>query len=205
MSVKVPGRVPESWRPQTKWLQQLSDEMVTLITKDIRDARNRLGISVNVAAASASLEPCVYRAIEEGANSADETKLWLVARRLGLKELRVSYFEEFDCYMKWDISRRGPQTFFVDTLDLDIKKLREEYVWVNPSQVLALLARYGPNKTLRSRLLVDKQLIELWIAAVFSLSCGSSQNCYVRLVESDPPDAEVLVNRRCRRVGQNQA
>ena len=195
MSVKIPGRAPESWAPQTKWMQQFSDEVATLVAEDIRDARNRLGVSVNLAAASASLEPCVYRAIEEGTHSADAMNwdgMRLAARRLGLKELRLSYVEDLDCYMKLDISSRGPRTTFVDTLDLDIKKLREEHVWVNPSQVLALLARYDPVKTLRSRRLVDKQLIELWLAAVFSLSCDSSQSCYVTLVESDPPDAEVL-------------
>ena len=195
MSDQVPGRAPESWSPQTKWMQQFSDEVATLVAEDIRAARNRLGVSVNLAAASASLEPRVYRAIEEGTHSADAMN-WertrLAARRLGLKELRLSYVEDLDCYMKLDISGRGPRTTFVDTLGLDIKKLREEHVWVNPSQVLALLARYDPNKTLRSRRLVDKQLIELWIAAVYTLGCDRGRNYYVSLVESDPPDAEVL-------------
>lgn len=190
-----PDRVPESWSPQTKLSQKISDEMFTLAAEDIRDARNRLGVSVELAAASACLEPCVYRAIEEGTTSANATnwnRMWLAARRLGLKELRISHVEEFDDYMKLDISRRVPTTIFVDTWDVDIKRLRKEHVWVNPSQVLALLECRDLIKTLRSRQSVDKQLIELWIAAVFSLSCDSSWAYYVRLAESDPPDAEVL-------------
>ena len=176
-------------------MQQLSDEAVTLITEDIRDARIRLGVSMKVAAASASLEPCVYRAIEEGTHSADGMNLGivrLVARRLGLKELRIAYVEENNSYIRWDISETGPLTLFVDTSHLDFEKLREEIVWTTPSQILTLTARYDFNKVSRSRRLADKQLMELWITSVFSLCCVPGRNYYVRLAESDPPDAEVL-------------
>lgn len=195
MSAKVPGRAPESWSPQMQWMQQFSDEVATLVAEDIRAARISLGVSVNLAAASASLEPRVYRAIEEGTHPADETnwsRMWLVVRRLGLKELRLSYFEESDSYVKWDISKSGPATIFVDTWPWDLEKLREENVWVNPARVLALPTRYDFNKVLSSRQLADKQFIELWIAAVYTLGCDRGRNYYVRLAESDPPDAEVL-------------
>ena len=195
MSTQVADRIPEPWSPQTQWMQQLSDEMFTLVGEDIRDARISRGLSAQVVAASAKLEPCVYLAIEEGTHPADSMwgpRMWLAARRLGLKELRSSYVEEANLYMKWDISGKGPPLLFVDKLDLEVAKLREQNVWVNPFQVLALVARCGPDQTLRSRQLVDKQLIELWIAAIFSLCCDPGQNYYVRLAERDPPDAEVL-------------
>ena len=195
MSAQVPGRASASGVPQTKLMQQFSDKVFTLAAEDIRAARNRLGISVNLAAASASLEPCVYRAIEEGTSSADETnwsRMWLIARRLGLKELRLSYFEESDSYLKWDISKSEIATIFIDTWHWDIEKLRDENVWVNPAQVLALPARHDFDNVLRSRRLANKQLIELWIAAVYTLGYDRGRNYYVRLADSDPPDAEVL-------------
>ena len=122
----------------------------------------------------------------------DWRNVWLAARHLGLKDLRLSYDEDSDIYWKLDISQRGLPTIFVDTVHWDFEKLREENVWINPSQVLALPARYDFNNVLRSRRSADKQLIELWITSVFSLSCNRDRNYYVRLSESDPPDAEVL-------------
>lgn len=197
MSAQVPGHAPESWVPQTKMVQQHMDEAITLIAEDIRNARIGLGVSVKIAAASAKLEPCVYRAIEEGTLSADEMawdNVWLAARRLGLSELRLSHDADYDFYRKLDISQRGPLTAFIDAVLWNFEKLREEDVWVNPSQVLALPARdeFDFDKVLRSRQLADKQFIELWIAAVFTLCCDRGRNYYVKLAKSDPPDAELL-------------
>ena len=187
---------PDSWSPQMEWMRQSLDEVVTLLAEDIRDARMRLGVSMTLVAEHAGLEPDVYRAIEEGRIPADETSLSgmvSAAYCLGLKDVRVSFFEEYQLFMKLDLSEEeGPLTFFVDTLHLNIKRLKKEHVWVNPSQVLTLLARDDPDKTLTSRRLIDKQLIELWVAAVYSLCYDRGQNYYVRLVERDPPDAEVL-------------
>ena len=94
--------------------------------------------------------------------------------------------------MKVDLSTDGPLVVFVDTLSLDIRELKEEEMFVSPFRVLALLWRIGFDRILKSRQPADKQLIELWTAAVFTLCLDPDRDYYVRLVRDDPPDTEVL-------------
>ena len=65
-------------------------------------------------------------------------------------------------------------------------------MFISPSHVLALVEGLGFNRTLASRQPVDKQLIELWIAALITLCLDPDLDYYVRLVRNDPPDTEVL-------------
>ena len=65
-------------------------------------------------------------------------------------------------------------------------------MFVSPYHVSDLVERIGFDKTLASRQPVDKQLIELWTTAIFTLSLNTDRDYYVRLVRDDPPDAEVL-------------
>ena len=111
---------------------------------------------------------------------------------MGLEELRFTYAPEVQQYMKIDLSTDGPLVIFLDRLRHDIRELKEQSVFVSPSHTLALVERLGFYKTLESRQLVDKQLIELWIAAVFTLWLGRDKAYYVGLVKDDPPDVEVL-------------
>ena len=52
--------------------------------------------------------------------------------------------------------------------------------------------RIGLYPTLESRSSIDKRIVELWIAAVFTLGLDRGRDYYVRLVSDDPPDVEVL-------------
>ena len=176
-------------------LHDLAEEAFPLIAEDLRAARVGLGITSTVAAECAELDPTLYLALEEGSvvRNADNVGLIVsAAQRLGLEALRFSYVDEIQQYMKVDLSTDGRPTIFVDALRLDVSDLKEQALFVSPYRVLALVERIGFYRTFASRQPVDKQLIELWIAAVFTLCLDRGRDYYVRLVKDDPPDAEVL-------------
>ena len=165
------------------------------MAEDLRAAREGLGITSTVAAGRAELDLALYRALEEGCavrNTDNVALMMSAAQRLGMKEVRVTYADEVQQYMKVDLSAEGPLTVFLDTLRLDVQGLKEQAVFVSPYHVFALVERIGFDKTFASRQPVDKQLIELWITAVFTLCLNRSLDYYVRLVRDDPPDTEVL-------------
>ena len=170
-----------------------------LMAEDLRAARVGLGLTSTVAAERAGLDPALYRALEEGsaARNADNLGLMMSASRcLGMKGVRFQYVDKVLHYIKVDLSTNGPPITFVDTLRLDVRELKEQSVFVSPYHALALVERTGFNETLDSRKPVDKQLIELWVAALFTLCLNGDQDYYVRLVREDPPDAEVLTINR---------
>ena len=182
-----------------KELDDLFGEAFPLMAEDLRAASAGLGVTSTVAAERAEFDLALYRALEEGSvvRNVDNVGLMVSAARcLGLEEMRFSYVDEIQQYIKVDLSADGPLTIFVDTLRLDARDLKKQSVFVSPSYVLALVERIGFDKTLVSRQLVDKQLIELWITAIFTLCLNRDLDYYVRLVRQDPPDAEVLeINR----------
>ena len=176
-------------------LHDLLEEALPLMAEDLRVARVGLGLTSTVAAERAELDTALYCALEEGsvASTTDNVGLMMSASRcLGMEAVRFSYLHELQQYMKVDLSTDGPLVVFVDTLSLDIRELKEEEMFVSPSRVLALLRRLGFDRILKSRQPADKQLIELWTAAVFTLCLGHDRDYYVRLVRDDPPDTEVL-------------
>ena len=147
------------------------------------------------AAERAGLDRQRYLALEGGSvdRTTDSANLMLTtARAFGLEEIRVAYVDEVMQYMKLDLSSDAPPTIFVDTLQLDVRELKDQAVFVSPSHLLALFDRVGPRETLSSREAVAKQLIELWVTAIFTLSLQDGRDYYIRLVKDDPPDAEVL-------------
>ena len=93
--------------------------------------------------------------------------------------------------MKLDLSTNTP-VLFVDHLEVDVMQLKELQYFVRPYVVLTLVKRIGLYAAFASREPVDKQIVELWIAAVFALSLNPELDHYVRLLKDDPPDAEVL-------------
>ena len=173
---------------------EAADEAIPLIAGDIRAARAQLGITLTEAAKRARLSNDDYRALEEGRVPISQENMRLmisVAGRLGLRSVRISYSDEVRKYMKIDLST-NTLTLFVDDLDIDVVQLKELQYFVRPYVVFALVKRLGRCTTFTSGKPVDKQIVELWIAAVFALSLNPELDRYVRLVRDDPPDAEVL-------------
>ena len=109
-----------------------------------------------------------------------------------MEAARFSYVDEVQQFMKVDLSTDGPQVIFLDSVRLDVRELKEQSVFISPHRVLALVEELGFFETLASRKLVDKQLIELWVAAVFTLVLDDGLDYYVKLARSDPPDVELL-------------
>ena len=178
-------------------LRDFLEEMFPLMAEDLRATRVGLGMAPAVAAERAELDPDFYGALEVGSvvrNTENVALILSTARRLGMKELRCSYAAEAQQqYMKLDLSAAGPLTVFVDTLRFDARELKEQSLYISPWRVLTLVEDIDVYRTFASRQLVDKQLMELWVAAVFTLSLNSDRDYYVRLVRNDPPDVEVLL------------
>ena len=171
------------------------EETIPLLAEALRAARVGLGISSTLAAQRVGLDPVEYRALEGGRVAKNKENVALMvsaARRMGLEELRIVYAGDVQQYIKVDLSTDGPLVIFVDKLSFDVRELKEQAVFVNPSKVLTLVHRLGFDKTLASRQPAYKQLIELWTAAVFTLCLRRDRDYYVRLVRDDPPDTEVL-------------
>ena len=163
--------------------------------EDLLAARMELGISPRVAAERAELDPGVYCALEAGRVEGNSDGVDLVlstAKRLGLAEVRFSYIDEVHQSMKVDLATDAPTTVFVDSLSVGVAELKSQAVFVSPHRAMSLVDRIGAQETLASRRPVDKQLIELFAAAIYTLSLDRRRDHYVRLVRDDPPDAEVL-------------
>ena len=177
-------------------LDELLEEAIPLIAEDLREARARSGITSAMAAKRGLLRFARCRALESG--RARRTKynvasMISLARRLGLQSVRVSYVDVIRQHMKVDLSTDGPLTIFVDALDADFEELRKQGYFVSPYRIFALVDGIGLGSTLDSRKSIDKRIVELWIAAVFTLCLDRDQDYYVRLIRTDAPDAEVLV------------
>lgn len=141
--------------------RDLFEEAFALMAADLRAARLDLGITLTGAAERAGLDHGRYRSLERnsGTRGADDLDLMVsAARGLGLEEVRFSYVEEVQRYMKLDLTTARNRIVFVDTLRLDARDLKRESVFVSPYRVLTLVERIGASKTLASRQLVDKQL-----------------------------------------------
>ncbi len=177
-------------------LDELLEEAVPLMAEDIRAARARLAITSARAAKQAGLEAARYGALEKGSiprSRHNVSELVSVARRLGLESVRASYVEEIGQSMRIDLSADGPLTVFIDALEADAAQLKEQGYFVSPYAFQVFFESIGFYSTFESRNRVDKQLVEIWIAAVFTQCLGSGRNYYVRPVRDDPPDVEVLV------------
>ena len=147
------------------------------------------------AAERCDLDLAVYRSLEEVsiARTPESLDIMMSASRcLGLKEVRFSYISELGQYMKVDLSQDCPLTIFLDSIRVDVGELKEQGLYLSQYRVLALVEDLGFYRTFGSRRLVDKQLIELWAGAVFTLSLRRGQDYYVKLARNDPPDVEVL-------------
>ena len=179
-------------------LDDLADEAaaeaVPLISEDIRTARAQLGMTQAHAAERVRLGRARYRDLEEGRipGSQDTMRSMIsAARQLGLKSVRVSYSDEVRKYLRLNLST-STLTLFVDDLEIDIGQLKALQYFVRPYVVFALVKRIGLRAVLASGKSADKQIVELWAAAVFALSLDPALDRYVRLVKDDPPDAEIL-------------
>ena len=95
--------------------------------------------------------------------------------------------------MKIDLSIEGLLTVFINELESDFSGLKDQGHFVTASHVMALVERIGRSSLLDSRKLIDKKIVELWIASAFTLGLPGDREYYVRPVRDDPPDVEVLV------------
>ena len=102
----------------------------------------------------------------------------------------------FGQYIRIDLSTDGPLTTFIDNLDVDFTQLKKQEHFVSPYGVLALVERIGFYPTFGSRIPIDKRIVELWIAAVFTLGLGRGRgrDYYVRLVSDDPEAPPVFLD-----------
>ena len=101
------------------------------MAEDLRVARVGFDITSTVAAERAELDPALYRALEEGnvvRNTENVALMVSAARCMGLDELRFSYVDEMQQYMKMDLFTDGPLTIFIDTLRFDVRELKEQSV-----------------------------------------------------------------------------
>ena len=186
------------WPRVPSGLHELLEESFPLIAEDLRAATVEHGITSKVAAECAGIDPALYRRLEEGSAVRSSENLGLMlsaAESLGLKEVRFSFVHEVQqqCLkLELPLPTDGPLVLFLDKLRYDVQELKEQSVFVSPYQVLVLVERIGFNEAFASRKPAGKQLIELWIAAVFTLCLGRGRDYYVGLGRYDPPDAEVL-------------
>ncbi len=158
-------------------------------------ARIGAGISPGWVAKQAGLDDVRYAELESASgprNRSTLSDLVSIGQQLGLDSVRVAYVNEIGQYMKIALSKDGRSIPHVDSLDADAATLKKREYFVSPHAVLAFVAQAGFRSILSSTELIDKQIVELWTAAVFSISLGQGHDYYVRLVNNDPPDAEVL-------------
>ena len=166
------------------------------MAEDLRSARLESALTSARAAQRVHLSPSRYRDLEAGnvlRTRHNAAELVTVARRLGLRSLRAAYVDEIDQYLKIDLSDPDRATVYLDALESDFAGLKAQGHFVTPSLVMSLVERVGRASVLDSRQPTDKQIAELWVAALFTLGLSDDSAYYVRSVREDPPDVDVLV------------
>ena len=112
-----------------------------------------------------------------------------------MRSIRAFYLDAIDQYVNPDLSRDpsiGRMIVFLDTLHPNIAQLHEFRCFLSPDTVFSFVERSGFDATLASRKPADKQMIELFIASVFTMCLDQDKEYYVRPVKDDPPDVELL-------------
>ena len=177
-------------------LEEFREEAIPLIAEDIRRGRTELGITSARAAKRLGLSVSRYCALEKGRVPGTQhavNSMLKAAHRLGLKSVRLTYVPEVGKHISVVLSQGEPFTCFIDSLDGRVPELMKQQYFVTPAHVIGLVGTLGLQPMFDSRRSLDKQLIELWIAAVLTMALPEDQDYYVRPVKNDPPDAEVLV------------
>ena len=177
-------------------IDQLLEEAILLIAQDLENARVCLGLTPITAARRAGISASRYRMFESGRarrHKHDLAEMISVARHLGLESVRMSYMDVIDQYMQVGTAANGPLTILVDTVDSSVAELKEQGHFVSPHRVLGFVDHCGIGPILDSRQRVDKQMLELWVTAIFTRSLAGDRDYYVRLAKDDPPDAEVVM------------
>ena len=177
-------------------LDEFLEEAIPLIAEDLKEIRVRLGRTSASAAKRAQLGVVRYRALENGRvpkTSQNVAQMISVARRLGLGSVRMSYVDEIDQHIRVDITGDGTFTMFVDTLDSDVRQLKEHGHFVSPHLFLAFVNQAGVGSIIDSRKRIDKMMAELWVTAIFTLCLSDDRDYYVRPANADAPDTEVAL------------
>ena len=177
-------------------LQAFVDVAVPLIAQDLKCARTKLGIATTGAAKKAGITSHIYKMIESGKvtkNVDTFATMISVARSLGLDSVRMLYVEEYETYMRYNLEKEQPFTLFVDSISSNVHEQREMGHFVSPYNIFRLADKIGMDTIIASQNAIDKEIFELWVTAVFSLSLDSRNSAYyVRLVRDNAPDTEIL-------------
>ena len=174
------------------------DESISLAALDLRAARQHLGITSHEAAKRAGLSAAYYRRLENGLVPKSKhilRTLISVCQHLDLKSVRAFYLDAADQYVHLDLSSgptSGRKIIFLETLLANIAKLHEFECFLSPDAVFSFVERSGFDAILASKKPADKQVIELFIASVFTMCLDHDMEYYVRPVKDDPPDVELL-------------
>ena len=142
------------------------------MAEDMRRFRKSLPMTSAGAAKRSRISVSRYRALERGEfprSPRSASELVSVARRLGMETIRVSYADEVGKYIEIDLSTEGRLTVFIDALESDFPGLMDQGHFVTASRVLALVERIGRSSLLNSRKAIDKKIVELWIASLFTV------------------------------------
>ena len=165
-----------------------------MIAEDLKEIRVRLSMTSASAAKRAQLGVVRYRALENGRvpkTTHNVAQMISAAQRLGLGSVRMSYVDEIDQHIRVDIT--GDRTFTIDTLDSDVRQLKEHGHFVSPHLFLAFVNQVGVGSIIDSRKRIDKMMVELWVTAIFTLCLSDDRDYYVRPANADAPDTEVAL------------
>ena len=110
-----------------------------------------------------------------------------------MESVRATFADEIGQFLNIGLSNERPATVFFEALESDFSGLKDQGHFVAASRVLSFVECIGRSSVLDSNKLIDKAIVELWIAAAFTLGLGGDSAYYVRPVRDDPPDVEVLV------------
>ena len=175
----------------------LAAEAAPLIGEDLRNARERLGITSAAAAKKARISWPLYRRIENGKALGHASALASVisaARSLGLDSVRMCRIEELDEYVRYDLTEDQPFTLFTDSFSCSLSELRKQGHYVSPYNIFRLVDEIGQETLLKSCHAVDKTIFELWVTALHVLSLDDAHSAYyIRPIRDTAPDTEILI------------
>ncbi|MCY4530664.1 MAG: helix-turn-helix transcriptional regulator, partial [Chloroflexi bacterium] len=167
---------------------------ISVMARDMRRGRRRLGIEKSDAAERAGVSVAEYARIERGRVPKDGEgfgRMMAVARDLGVGALRLEYLRPYRTYMGVELSE-DRLVMFLERLSSDISGSRALGYYVSPYKVVNVVEDVGLGAVLEGDTAGDQALFSLWMTTILVHCHGPDEDQYVRLARDSVDRTEIL-------------
>lgn len=180
--------------PWKMWGGRQYRKWISVMSRDMRRARRRLELEEADAAERVGVSVAEYSRIERARvpkNGEGFARMMTVARRLGVRALRLEYLRSYRTHLGVELSA-DRLVMFLERLSSDISRARAQGYYVSPYNVVAVVESAGLGAVLDGDSAGDQALFSLWMTTILMRCRESDQDRYLRLVRDSVDRTEVL-------------